>query len=264
MRAFWSFWVGVVALLFSSVALAQDAGVDELAQQLQQAKDFRVRTQAALSLGSSKSKRAVVPLCRGLQDESSTVRAAAAAALGKLKKGGLECLRKQLSAETKASVKTVISRSIASIEGAAGPVLTDQTKYYVVFEVVDDTGRADDGLVEVFHAAVAAAAKSLPEFSIAPRGQTLDQGKSLLAKHPAVTGFLLSAKVKTLYESGALTVRIEVAIFTYPDRNLLGTFSRTLTMQGVSTADRAAEDELVRTGAARSLDTFAPMASKLR
>src|SRR5688572_8582896 len=45
-----------------------------------QSSDFRLRTQAALALGASKSAQAVEPLCKTLTDENVSVRTAAAAA----------------------------------------------------------------------------------------------------------------------------------------------------------------------------------------
>src|SRR5690606_12062175 len=127
-------WFGLAMLVLPSTTFAQPADVDTLADQLANAKDFRVRTQAALALGASKSKGAVEPLCGGLGDENSTVRAASAAALGKLRKGGKECLKRQLAAESKESVKSVIQRSIARLDEGAAPSITDRTMFFVALE----------------------------------------------------------------------------------------------------------------------------------
>jgi hypothetical protein len=260
----WSCLLALALLLSAPVAIAQQADVDALATQLANAKDFRVRTQAALALGASRSKRAVQPLCGGLADESSTVRAASAAALGKLKQGGLDCLRRQLAAEEKDSVKAIIERSIARVGAGSGPAITPQTKYLVALEAVDDTGHGGDAVLAAFHRGVSAAAKPLPEFAVLPPGQPLDAVQQMLTAHPGVRGFLLSAKISARYADGTLTVKIDTAIFTLPERNLQGTFSRTLSMQGVSGADRAAEDQLILAGATRSMETFVPLAPKFR
>ena len=45
----WSWMLVLAALTISSAALAQPADVDQLADKLAHAKDFRVRTQAALA-----------------------------------------------------------------------------------------------------------------------------------------------------------------------------------------------------------------------
>src|SRR4051794_26584134 len=53
-------------LLVSTVALAQASDMDRLIYNLANSEDFRVRTQAALALGASKSERALPPLCTAL------------------------------------------------------------------------------------------------------------------------------------------------------------------------------------------------------
>src|SRR5687768_768242 len=97
-------WLALGILVVASSAGAQD----RIAQQitlLQANSDFRVRTQAALALGSSKDARAVSALCRGLDDTNTTVRIASAAGLGRLNLGGGDCLRRRLVKEQSSSVK---------------------------------------------------------------------------------------------------------------------------------------------------------------
>jgi HEAT repeat protein len=104
-------WVALATLLFASSARASDR-LTELSNKLKTDKDFRVRTQAALALGVSQSDRAVAPLCGGLDDENHTVRAASAAALGKLRRGGAECLTKHLSSERHPKVKEMLAKAL--------------------------------------------------------------------------------------------------------------------------------------------------------
>src|ERR1700712_1306583 len=105
-------FLGGVGFLAARPAWAADAAaaadVDHLVQNLANGSDFRIRTQAALALGASKSKRAVEPLCGGLGDTNATVRAASAAALGRLRLGGADCLQKRLATESSDSVKSTI------------------------------------------------------------------------------------------------------------------------------------------------------------
>src|SRR5882757_2734484 len=110
---------GVLGALLASLLAAGSAiaesRVSFLIDQLQNATDFRVRTQAALALGASEDRSAVEPLCSGLDDTNDSVRSASAAALGKLKNAaGLPCLRDHLS-EANASVRSVIERSAKSL-----------------------------------------------------------------------------------------------------------------------------------------------------
>ncbi len=66
-------------LLIGSASSA--ASVSLLIDRLKNGEDFRVRVQAALELGKSKSAKARVPLEQALDDNNAAVRAAAAAAL---------------------------------------------------------------------------------------------------------------------------------------------------------------------------------------
>ncbi|MEO6603523.1 MAG: HEAT repeat domain-containing protein, partial [Polyangiaceae bacterium] len=138
--------LGGVGLMAVHPALAEEpADVDHLVQNLSGGSDFRIRTQAALALGASKSKRAVEPLCSSLADQNATVRAASAAALGRLRMGGSECLQKRLAIEANESVKSALQKAL-------DPVFTPDTKYYVAIgKVSDKTGRSGDEVDSIVH-----------------------------------------------------------------------------------------------------------------
>ena len=108
----------LVVLCATYLALAQGR-VGVLIDQLKNGTDFRLRTQAALALGTSDDPSAAAPLCEALDDASDSVRSAAAAALGKLKNpAGLPCLRNHMG-EMNASVRFVIERSMNALQGLA-------------------------------------------------------------------------------------------------------------------------------------------------
>ncbi len=238
--------------------------VDELSTQLRTAKDFRVRTQAALALGASSSTRAIEPLCGGLDDRSSTVRAASAAALGKLAKGGLDCLKRQLEKEEKDAVRKLIAKAIERLEEVAAPTITDAHKYYVLFEVKDETGRGADAVTAVVQKGAQLGVQTLNEFVLAPAAQSEEDAKALLAKHSQLAGGLLSTKVYSTFAGGTLTVKLEVAIFTFPDKNLKGTFSKTVSMSGLAAKSEAAENELIQAAAEGVVKTYSQAAPKIR
>ena len=257
------------AMLFALAALvlagtAHADKVEELSQQLRSAKDFRVRTQAALALGASKSTRALKPLCEGLDDRSSTVRAASAAALGKLAKGGLMCLKGRLEEEENESVRKLITRAMDRIEGMSAPTITDAHKYYVVLEIKNQTDQNEAAVAELVHKGAAAGLAPLEAFVLAPPSQTHEEAKALLEKHAQLNSVMLSTKVISSFAGGTLTVKLEVAIFTFPDKNLKGTFSKTLSMSGLSSKSAAAESELIQTAAERAVVTYSSQADKIR
>jgi hypothetical protein len=236
--------------------VAQD--VDRLVQNLASGSDFRIRTQAALALGASKSRRAVEPLCSGLNDSNATVRAASAAALGRLRQGGSECLQKRLTNEASDTVKSAIAKAL-------DPVFTSETKYYVAIgKTSDKSGRKGEEVDELVRSAMSAAAAQISTFTVAPSGETPTDAKRRLATHRDVKPVFLSPRVPPLdYSGGNLTVRVEIAMFSYPDKSLIGSFTTKLTQTGVSSPDKDTENELIRDTAQRALEKFNQAAARL-
>lgn len=108
----------VTVFLGTSPALAAWS-VSDVAARLRNASDDRVRVQAALALGASMSAEAVPALCDGLRDPSATVRGAAAAGLGRLRKSqALACLESEGKTENNPWVRAEIQRSIQRIKSA--------------------------------------------------------------------------------------------------------------------------------------------------
>jgi len=234
------------------------ADVDRLVRNLSSGADFRIRTQAALALGASKSRLAVDPLCAGLADANATVRAASAAALGRLRLGGAECLQKRLANESSETVKSAIAKAL-------DPVFSPETKYYVAIgKISDKTGRTGDEVDAIVHRAMVGAAAQLPVYTLAPPGETLADAKRRLVGHSRVKPVFLSPRVPVPdYSGGNLTIRIEVAMFSYPDKSLLGSYTTKLTQQGVTSPDKETEDELIRDTAARAFEKFTLAAARL-
>src|SRR5262245_5946015 len=73
-----------IALLSVAIAAPAKPKLAQLTEQLKSGEDFRLRVQAALDLGATRDERALMPLVGALDDRNASVRAAAAAALGRL------------------------------------------------------------------------------------------------------------------------------------------------------------------------------------
>ena len=249
-------WLTLAVMLVTGGARAEDA-VDRAIDKLKSSDDFRVRTQAALSLGASKSKRAVDPLCGGLEDSSSSVRAGSAAALGKLKLGGEECLKKRLDDEDSDSVKATIKKALASLKGAE-PAITSSTKVYLaIAKATDKTGRSDSKVNSLVRKAMLRAASGLDGYVVAPADETSAQAKTRLAKWKSLKAFYLSPKVlEPRYSGDSLQVKLEVAIFTYPGKALKGNIPVKLTQDGVSSKDESSEDDLIKMASERAVEKF--------
>jgi hypothetical protein len=253
--------------LACSVAMAQTSDLQRLIYNLASSEDFRVRTQAALALGASKSDRAVTPLCSALADSNTTVRAASAAALGRLAlRAGQACLEKRLGIESSDVVKATIQKALDAIKnggaGGAEPAFVSDTKYYVALgKTTDKTGRGTAEVENIVRAAMTEKLAQTSGFLPAPTGETPADAKRRLGKHPAVKAFFLSPGVSAPdYANGNLKIKIEIAMLTYPDKNLIGSFSVNLTEPGVSPGSTENENELIRMAAERAIDKFANIA----
>lgn len=254
-------------LLASSAVAAQTSDVDRLIYNLANSEDFRVRTQAALALGASKSQRAVTPLCSALADANTTVRAASAAALGRLAlRAGQACLEQRLASEASDVVKTTIQKALDGIKnGAAGaePAFVTDTKFYIAIgKTTDKTGRGTPEVDAIVRAALSSKVGQTTGFLAAPAAETPADAKRRLGKHPSVKGFFLSPGVSPPdYANGNLKIKIEIAMLSYPDKNLIGSFSVNLTEPGVAPGSTENENELIRMAAERAVDKFATIAA---
>jgi len=271
--------VALVALgvLLSPQAARADGRVGFLADRLKyppapgQADDFRVRTNAALALGATNDDDAISPLCGGLADPSEVVRQAVAVALKKLARPqAVDCLRRQVASESNASVKQALQRALEASQAAGGgnggngggthpaPAFVAGAKYYVsVSPVTNNTGRATSEVEHIVRDAIASKLGSLGEYQLAPDGESSDGAKAAVAKR-SLKGFFLSVSVEKFdYSDGNLRVRVKIAVFSYPGKDLRGEVPAGATLPGARPGDRGAEDQLMGVVAARAAELFA-------
>lgn len=251
--------IALAALSHAPPARAET--VEALAKALKENDDFRVRTQAALSLGKSGQGDAVPPLCDALGgDASEAVRGASAAALGKLgKPAGLPCLEARKDAESSASVKTQIEKAIAALSKSSVPA---GSKYYVsVGKVNNKTQRGEvDALVRD---ATVKKLGNMSGYAVAPKGEASTAAKKIIGEK-SLKGFqLLTTVDPPVYEGDKLTVAVKITVTTYPGSSILAGFNPKLTQSGVSGTDKASEDELVKMAIDRALDSLEKVASSL-
>ena len=254
---------------FLDVARAAPS-VASLIQQLRTSDDYRVRTQAALALGTSGNDAAVRPLCDALGNDSNvTVKVAVAAALGKLgKPAALPCLKAAQAKETSASVKAQIDKSIAALgssgSGAATPPPPGpDTKFYVAIQVTNKTSRATGEIDGIVRAAMQNKLIAKKGYAVAPKGETSAQGGQIV-KGKKLKGFLLIATVEPpAYGGGDLSQSVKVTMWTYPDKALQGEFSPKLTQSGTPKGDTQSENLLMQMCAENAVESFQKVAASL-
>ena len=196
------------------------------------------------------------------------MRAASAAALGKLRLGGKTCLEKRLSDETSSSVKSTIKKALARLEGGGseGPAISGSTDVYIaIAKTSDKTGRSAGEVDKLVRTAMSKAAASMSGYAVAPKSETTSEAKKLLKKYSRAKAFYLSPKVqKPEYGGGNLTIRFEVAIFTYPGKALKGSVPVKLTQQDVASKDTSAENDLIVMAAERAMEKFSKNVERIQ
>lgn len=252
--------LALLLILFGGASAHAAEGLEENIRLLRESKDFRVRTQAALALGTSGAKQAVVPLCRGLEDENRTVRIASASAMGRLRQGGQACLKKRLTVEAEQSVRTSVERALEQLEdpGASEPTIDAKTRFYIALDKLAGPERLNQ---PVRAAAVAAAG---PGVAFAPAEETVAAATRTLGKFPQAKGFSLAFKVnKPEYKDGQLRIKLSVVIMSYPGKGILGNFSQQATIAGVSEPSPRMEEELLLELTQAAMQKFLSLAPTL-
>jgi HEAT repeats len=256
--------VAFVLIVLASMPSRADSRTDFLVGRLQ-ADDFRVRTNAALALGQTGDAAVVSPLCAALSDPSDVVRQAVAVALQRLAKpAAIGCLKDRLSVETSEAVKRQIAKALETsqpggLDPSAAPArVVANAKYYVAISAVtNQTTRPDDEIASVIVSALRDKLDELGGYQIAPDRETPDQARASMNRRK-LKGYFLTVRVEKFdYSDGNLRVRVKVAVFTYPGKDLRGEVPSGLTQSGVSAGDKAAEDNLLRMAAARAVELFA-------
>jgi len=265
-------------LAFPSTARA-DGRVAFLAARLQyppasgQPDDFRVRTNAALALGATDDDGAVTPLCAGLDDPKDLVRQAVAVALKRLARpASRSCLQQHLASESNGEAKSQIKKALDALDAAGGsapsvssagspsdtPPFAASAKFYVsVSRVTNNTTRSASDVERIVRGAIASKLAELGDYQLAPAGETNAAAKAALAKRN-LKGYYLGVSVDKLdYSDGNLRVRVKIAVFSYPGRDLRGEVPASATYPGARPGDSSAEEQLMSVVAARAAELFA-------
>ena len=152
-------------------------------------------------------------LCKGLEDASTAVRAASAAALGKLKLGGGKCLERRLGEESNAAVNSpTIKKAIAQVGAGDEPALTSKTRFYVAIgKTSDKTGlqrrrSRQDGPRRDRRERDQ---QAWTGYVVAPDDETSAQATKRLAKFKQLKAFYLSPKIwAPAYAGNKLTIKV--------------------------------------------------------
>jgi HEAT repeats len=229
-----------------------------------QADDFRVRTNAALALAATKSDDAIAPLCAGLDDPSDVVRQAVAVALKRLaKSSSTGCLKQRASVEASTAVRQEIDKALQAVDaagsgGSTAPAPVANARFYVsLSRVTNHTTREGGDVERIVRGAVSSKLGEVGGYELAPASESADAAKAALSKR-RLKGYYLAISVdKFDYSDAGLRVRVKIAVFSYPGKDLRGEIPAGATLPGAHPGDKGSEDQLMSVVAARAAELFA-------
>jgi hypothetical protein len=237
-----------------------------LTEQLRKHTDYRVRTSAAMSLGTSDDVSAVKPLCACLDDdkEVESVRISCAAALGKLKKPGADQCLKDHANDKNAKVKDQVASSLKALGGGASvqlqcpaPPAKGTPKYYVGVEIGNKTNRPDTEIKPLVEKEIRCKLQTMPRFKMAPAGSTSPKDMTTVVDKEKLDGWYLQITVDPIkYESGQVKVAMNMVIQTHT-RDIKGNASRNAAIPGVTSPSKPDEDDLIKLLAEKLANDFA-------
>jgi hypothetical protein len=260
----------------AAVTFAGDVNAEDktafLAGQLKNNSDFRVRTSAALSLGTSDDPKAVQPLCGCLGDKTETesVRVACAAALGKLKKPGSDVCLKAASSDKSKKVSEQVGTSLKALGGGASTsstsIVTDacptapakgKAKYYVGVDVLNKTSRADSDIKSLIAKEVRC--KLLGNTGRFKIADDFDPKKmSAVVSKEKLDGYYITMQVDPIkYDGGQVKISMKLTIMTH-NREFKGELGKTLAT-AASKPSKEDEDDLLVMAAQKLADGFAEL-----
>jgi hypothetical protein len=267
---------GVLTLVTSLVAATVATDVDAedkvtfFAGQLKNNSDFRIRTDAALSLGTSNDPKAVQPLCGCLADKTETesVRVACAAALGKLKKPGGDVCLKSASTDKSKKVSEQAATSLKALGGSAGgatsasdacpdPPAKGKPKYYVGVDVNNKTSRPDGDIKALIAKEVRC--KLLGNGGRFKIADDFDPKKmSSVVTKEKLDGYYIVMQVEPItYAGGQVKIAMKLTIMTH-NRSFQAEIGKTLAT-AASKPSKDDEDDLLIMAAQKLADSFAEL-----
>jgi hypothetical protein len=233
----------LACLCSAPTTVAADARSDYLIRLLTDSNQFRVRAQAAISLGSITGSSSVVgALVEALGDEHPAVRAAAANSLGRLGDPSAIAALRSSTKDDEPPVRVAAKAAIARLESVArrrGVEVPDGApggppKYYIA------TGTPGSKVTSLSRADLQALGSDLRDrlqridgVMLAPSGESPAAARKVLEREK-LKGFYIESSVTSVDEKpdGAVRVAVSLIVATYPGRDMRAMMSGAATAMG--------------------------------
>lgn len=251
-------------LLVCPRSVAADSRVELLARMLETSSQFRVRTQAALALGSmAPEARAIRALSAGLKDDHPAVRAASAGALELLKDASALPALRNARSDRDAVVRNAVNHAIATIERASAAEQRAQqvdsrggrAQFYVAVGTPSSSVALASAALRNVREHVVKQVGALDGVRIAPEHEAASAADKIV-KGQKLTGYYLDSAITKLEErQGGLRAQVSIIVGTYPGRAMRVMLSGAATVSGAGTSEAVKQQavEAAFTGALRRL-----------
>lgn len=232
------------ALLIISSASAAPSHVNRLIERLENGEDFRVRVQAALELGKTKSTQARRPLETGLDDGNAAVRAACAAALKVLGDADALPALERHKKDPSPAVRSQIKSSIAALK-AVTSVSKDKPKILLKLGRMRDAKGVRSGLLGEVEQTSRKKFEELPGIRVMDAEPDAASGRLPVVM---VTGQVRKFKTSRQGNNVVYSASIEYMVHRMPEQAIAGTVSgsASTTASRAESKDRRRSAELKR------------------
>jgi hypothetical protein len=193
------------------------------------------------------------------------VRAASAAALGKLRRGGSDCLNRRLGSEQHPKVKEMLVKALKRLAQPLLPVIGPDTRYYVAIGPTTNKTPGADGDIDVLvRDALNRELAKEKTLAVAPSDETPDQAEKLLAKHKGLKSVFIWPKLQASDEGGALVFKLSFTLFSYPDKAFKGSLAQGASLPGARSTDASALEQLMEAAAPLIVAKFVSNVGRLQ
>jgi hypothetical protein len=261
-------WAAAALCLCCSMVRADDPRSAYLIKLLEGSSQFRVRAQAAISLGTVEGSRtAVEALTSALRDTHPAVRAAAATSLGKVGDANAIGVLRTLDRDAEEPVRVAARESVARLSRVQpvtpreptepGPTPVGPALYYVaVAEPGTRLTSVDRQVLAQARSFIKQRVGQIQGVRLAPDAESAQDAEQVLKKQ-RLKGFYLDSSIVSVEKKkgGETRVAVSVIVATYPGRDMRAIMqgAATVTGSGSQTYNQAVEGAF--SGALRQLST---------
>lgn len=205
-----------------------DARTDYLINMLENGRNYRIRVQAATTLGKLRSKQAVPALVRSLGDDNDLVVISALTALGQIGDPSVisqiekACAKKKVSA-----VQSQLEATLRVLRALSSPtekpdIVDAEPRFLIRVDAMgNSSGKGSKQITDVVRDLVLERLKEEPDVVLQVAKMNNNQVKRKLKKEKLV-GYILSGSIIQMDMVGKqLVVKVGLNVFSNPEYNLL-------------------------------------------